>query len=163
MLRRIDRIAQHVVCAVEPQLESYPCAKAATAVEPLEAERAIPPFVTEAPSLPLSPDVRSLTDAEINQFHADGYVLGLPLFAEGAVPRLQAKALEMFAQLEDTVPGARVDSVNMWQKANRFCYELSRTPAILDYVQGILGPDFFQWGCHFFKKDPQDGSVIPWQ
>ena len=101
-------------------------------------------FVTEAPSLPLSPNVRSLTDAEINQFHADGYVLGLPLFAESAVPRLQAKALEMFAQLEDTVPGARVDSVNMWQKANRFCYELSRTPAILDYVQGILGPDFFQ-------------------
>ena len=56
MLRRIDRIAQHVVCAVEPQLESYPCAKAATAVEPLEAERAIPPFVTEAPSPDVSAD-----------------------------------------------------------------------------------------------------------
>ena len=58
-----------------------------------------------------------------------------------------------------------------WQTHNFGCdvellaaeWNRSRTPAILDYVQGILGPDFFQWGCHFFKKDPQDGSVIPWQ
>eukprot|EP01043_Picozoa_sp_COSAG02_P058315 COSAG02_NODE_7237_length_3101_cov_3.440373_2_plen_275_part_00 len=32
----------------------------------------------------------------------------------------------------------------MWQKANRFCYELSRHPAILDYVEDIIGPNFFQ-------------------
>ena len=29
-------------------------------------------------------------------------------------------------------------------------------------MESIIGPDFFQWGCHMFKKEPQDGSVVPW-
>ena len=39
---------------------------------------------------------------------------------------------------------------------------LCRTPAILDYVEDIAGPDFYQWGGQFFVKYPGDGSIVPW-
>ena len=35
-------------------------------------------------------------------------------------------------------------------------YNLCRTPAILDYVEDLLGPNFFQWGGQFFLKEPKD-------
>jgi ectoine hydroxylase-related dioxygenase (phytanoyl-CoA dioxygenase family) len=50
----------------------------------------------------------------------------------------------------------------MWHKASRRYYDLCRTPAILDYVEDLIGPDFYQWGGQFFAKFPGDGSVVPW-
>lgn len=84
---------------------------AAAATTPLVAEDAIPEAITEAQRLPLSDDARRLTSAEIAQFREDGYVTGLPLFADAAVPHLQAKALEMFEQLAHEAPDIRVDKV----------------------------------------------------
>ena len=48
--------------------------------------------------------------------------------------------------------------VNHWHKANRYVYNLCRTPTILDYVEDLLGPNFFQWGAHCFAKFPHDGN-----
>ena len=153
----LRRVAQHLGGAQACDTSG------AAAPAALTAEEAIPRFVTEAQQLPIASDVRKgLSADEVAQFRRDGYVAPLPLFAEGAVSRLQAKALEMFQALESVAPGSRVDRVNMWQKANLFCYELSRTPAILDYVESLTGPNFFQWGCHMFVKEPHDGSVVPW-
>jgi len=50
----------------------------------------------------------------------------------------------------------------MWHKASLSFFNLCRTPAILDYVEDLLGPNFFQWGGQFFLKEPRDGSVVPW-
>ena len=50
----------------------------------------------------------------------------------------------------------------MWHKANRWYYKLCRTPAILDYVEDLLGLNFYQWGGQFFVKYPGDGSIVPW-
>jgi hypothetical protein len=37
-----------------------------------------------------------------------------------------------------------------------------RTPAILDLVEQILGPDIICWGAHVFCKPARTGLVIPW-
>ena len=58
--------------------------------------------------------------------------------------------------------GANISRVNNWHKANRWVYDLCRTPTILDYVQDLLGPNFFQWGGHFFCKFPRDGKAVPY-
>jgi ectoine hydroxylase-related dioxygenase (phytanoyl-CoA dioxygenase family) len=50
----------------------------------------------------------------------------------------------------------------MWHKASIKFNELCRNSTILDYVEDLLGPNFYQWGGQFFTKYPNDGSVVPW-
>lgn len=110
-------------------------------------------------NLSISNSVRRLTPEERAQFREWGYVKNLPLFDEAAVPTLQRRFHELAALLP---PDVDINRVNMWQLANRWVYDFDRTPAILDYVEDLLGPDFFQWGCQFFVKYPGDGSIVPW-
>ena len=58
--------------------------------------------------------------------------------------------------------GIEIARVNCWHKANLWAYDLCCTPAILDYVEDVIGPDFFLWGAQFFCKFPGDGTVVPW-
>ncbi len=109
--------------------------------------------------LPIDPRARRLTVAEQAQFEASGYVKNLPVFDAGAVPVLQAKFHELAALQPADVD---INKTNNWHKANRWYHDLCRTPAILDYVEDLLGGDFFQWGGQFFVKYPGDGSVVPW-
>lgn len=109
--------------------------------------------------LPISTDARRLTKKEKNQFSEIGYVKNLPVFTAEAVETLQAKLKEILDLLP---PELDVSRLNNWHKANRWVYDLCRTPAILDYVEGLAGPNFFHWGSHFFCKFPHDDSEVPW-
>ena len=40
--------------------------------------------------------------------------------------------------------------------------EIARTPAILDAVGTILGPDLLVWSVELFIKEPGDGKVVSW-
>lgn len=106
-----------------------------------------------------SSDARRLTALEQQQFKNDGYVKNLPVFSAEGVADLQL----LFGELSDRMPDdIDLSSVNMWHKASRKFYDLCRTPAILDYVEDLIGPNFYQWGGQFFAKFPKDGSVVPW-
>tara|TARA_B100000676_G_scaffold309223_1_gene372184 strand:- start:609 stop:1469 length:861 start_codon:yes stop_codon:yes gene_type:complete len=110
-------------------------------------------------SLPLDPATRRLSDAEKAQYKRDGFVVGLPVFAAQAIPSLQAA----FDDLSGRLPGdVDINRINNWHKASRWFHDLCRTPAILDYVEDLIGPDFYQWGGQFFVKYPGDGSAVPW-
>ncbi len=106
-----------------------------------------------------SPDARGLRTHEKAQFQRDGYVKNLPVFSPGGVRDLQVLFDEVAGRLPDEID---INKVNNWHKASRRVFDLCRTPAILDYVEDIIGPDFVQWGCQFFVKYPKDGSVVPW-
>jgi ectoine hydroxylase-related dioxygenase (phytanoyl-CoA dioxygenase family) len=108
---------------------------------------------------PQSTKARRLTAAEQQQYARDGYVKNLPVFAPAGVAELQALFSDLAARLPEDVD---INLVNMWHKASRQFHDLCRTPAILDYVEDLLGPDFYQWGGQFFVKYPGDGSVVPW-
>ena len=110
-------------------------------------------------NLPISAGVRRLSSDKIKQFNELGYLQGLPVFDATAVPQLQKRMHELEALMPVDVP---ISSVNMWHKANRWIYDLARTPAILDYVEELIGPDFFQWGGGFFVKYPGEGNLVPW-
>jgi ectoine hydroxylase-related dioxygenase (phytanoyl-CoA dioxygenase family) len=109
--------------------------------------------------LGIDPRARRLTSAEKAHYAERGYVKNLPVFAPEAVATLQARFRAFAARLE---PGVDINRVNMWHKASAWFHALCRTPAILDYVEDILGPDFYQWGGQFFVKYPGDGSIVPW-
>lgn len=109
--------------------------------------------------LPISRGARRLTEAEKKQFEEWGYIKNLPVFDETALPVLQQGFQEMVALLP---PNLHMSRINNWHKANRWVYDLCRTPAILDYVEDLLGANFFQWGAHCFAKFPGDGTEVPW-
>ena len=110
-------------------------------------------------NLPISTAARRLTPSELDDFDKSGYLQGLPVFAAAAVPQLQKRLHQLEAQMPADVP---ISGVNMWHKANRWLYDLARTPTILDYVEDLIGPDFFQWGGGFFVKYPGEGNFVPW-
>lgn len=112
-----------------------------------------------ADELPISPRARRLTAAEKRQFEEWGYIKNLPVFDDAAVPALQARFEELAARLPD---GVDINQTNMWQKASPWFHAFCRTPAILDYVEDLIGPDFYQWSGQFFVKYPGDGTVVPW-
>ena len=103
--------------------------------------------------------VRRLSNREKKQFSRNGYIKNLPVFAPDGVARLQ----KMFDDWSGRVPeDIDINRVNMWHKASRTFSELCHTPAILDYVEDVIGPNFYQWGGQFFVKYPNDGSEVPW-
>ena len=110
-------------------------------------------------NLPINAAARRLTLAEIDDFDESGYLQGLPVFDEAAVPHLQKRLHELEKQMPADVP---ISVVNMWHKANRWLYDLARIPTILDYVEDLIGPDFFQWGGGFIVKYPGEGNFVPW-
>lgn len=57
------------------------------------------------------------------------------------------------AGCEDNGEGVKGDS--------RF-FDLACTPAILDMVEQVIGPDIVLWGCHVFCKPQGDGLLTPW-
>ena len=116
-------------------------------------------MTTDMTAFEISPSARRLTQAEKDQYQRDGYVKNLPVFSAAGVQALQDFFQEMAQRLPD---GTDINRVNMWHKASKQVHDLCRTPAILDYVEDLIGPDINQWGCQFFVKYPGDGSVVPW-
>jgi len=109
-------------------------------------------------ALTASPDARRLTSAEIDQFHRDGYIKNLPVFAPDAVQTLQKNFAAMAALLP---PDINVSLVNNWHKAHTFSWALIHNQTIADYVEDLIGPNIMVWGNQFFVKYPNDGSIVP--
>ena len=103
--------------------------------------------------------VRRLTGAEKAQFDRDGYIKNLPVFAPEGVAELQKMFDEWSGRLPKEID---INRVNMWHKASRSFSRLCHTSAILDYIEDVVGPNFYQWGGQFFVKYPHDGSEVPW-
>jgi non-heme Fe2+,alpha-ketoglutarate-dependent halogenase len=83
----------------------------------------------------------------------------LPVFSSEAATTLRSQFDELVARLPG---GIDINRVNNWHKASRWFHDLCRTPVILDYVEDLIGPNFYQWGGQFFVKYPHDGSQVPW-
>jgi len=90
---------------------------------------------------------RRLSDEEKEQYKKEGYVTGLPVFSENAVKDLHKWYDELSSKLP---PNIDINKTNMWHKASKKFYDLCRTPAILDYVEDLLGANFVQVGWAIF-------------
>ncbi|MDP7743012.1 MAG: phytanoyl-CoA dioxygenase family protein [Lentisphaeria bacterium] len=109
--------------------------------------------------LNLAQDIRRVTVAEQQQYVDWGCVTNLPLFDAVVVEHLQQRFREFFDLLPD---GVDITRLNQWHKANRWVYELSQSLAILDYVEGLIGPDFFLMASSFFCKYPGNRTGLSW-
>ncbi len=94
-----------------------------------------------------------------NEFRDQGFLSGLPVLTTAEVDQAQATYDRLRGLLP---PGESPLAIDWWHQVDRELYELCTQPTILDYVEQILGPDFYLWGSQFFAKEPGRGEMVPW-
>jgi non-heme Fe2+,alpha-ketoglutarate-dependent halogenase len=102
---------------------------------------------------------KRLSDKQIKQFREDGYITGLPVFDVSEIEDLNAGLAELCKLLR---PGESTKEIREWHEASRWLYDLCTDARILDYVEDILGPDFFLWGSNYFIKEPHSPETVAW-
>jgi non-haem Fe2+, alpha-ketoglutarate-dependent halogenase len=96
---------------------------------------------------------------DLERYRSQGFLTGLPVFAEHETPAL----LDLYWRLRVLLPpGMSTQQMDWWHGQDRELWAICTHPRILDYVEAILGPDFYLWGTQFFSKDPGDGKTTPW-
>ena len=93
-------------------------------------------------------------------YKRNGYLIGLPpVFDKDGVVRLNAGLNELLKLLH---AGEDAKEIREWHETSRFLYDICMNDTILDYVEDILGPDFYLWGSNFFIKPPHSSSTVGW-
>ena len=92
-----------------------------------------------------------LSDAEIAHYRSEGYVKGVRVLAPAELNELRGKYLEFTATLR--ARGLTHHHVNGWWAVNHYFFSACRTPAILDRVESLIGPDMMLWGGQFGSDD----------
>jgi len=92
-----------------------------------------------------------LTEQQKQDFEEKGYIPALPVFNEAEVVELNENLQHLLKLLK---PGEKHFQINGWHRTSRWLYDVSSDPRILDYVESLLGPNFYLWGVHFFSKAP---------
>ena len=103
---------------------------------------------------------KRLTTAQQASYARNGYIVGLPpVFSQAEVRELNAGLDELMRLLR---PGEDAKEIREWHETSRFLYDICTHPTILDYVEDILGPDFYLWGSNFFIKPARSNSTVGW-
>ncbi|MBJ3774410.1 phytanoyl-CoA dioxygenase family protein [Acuticoccus mangrovi] len=101
----------------------------------------------------------ALDQIAIDSFWRDGYLFPLRVMSRADAAHYR-HALEAYeAQNGGPIAG------NLRHKTHllfTWANEIARTPAILDAVESILGPDILLWASSFFIKEPGTTSYVSW-
>jgi non-heme Fe2+,alpha-ketoglutarate-dependent halogenase len=103
---------------------------------------------------------KRLTEQQRKFYEENGYLVGLPpVFNAGQVKDLNDGLSELMKLLR---PGEDAKDIREWHESSRFLYDICTNSTILDFVEDILGPDFYLWGSNFFVKPPRSSSTVGW-
>ncbi len=103
-----------------------------------------------------------LLPEQITQYWTDGFLFPVP-----ALPA--AKAASYRAELED-IEQNWLDAglplpLNTYKRVNAhvvmpMAYRLATEPAVLDVIEGLLGPDIMIYAAEFFIKEPRTRQIV---
>ncbi|MBS0630453.1 MAG: phytanoyl-CoA dioxygenase family protein [Verrucomicrobia bacterium] len=101
-----------------------------------------------------------LTESQKQAYADQGYLLGLPpIYTRAEMDAINAELPNLLALLK---PGETSGDIREWHHTSTYLYDIVMNPRILDLVEGILGPNFYVWGSHFFIKPPRSAGTVPW-
>ena len=100
----------------------------------------------------------------VSEYRQNGFVSGLPVFSGAEVSDLRQQIEELEAHRSD---GAEGHDLGQFFRVNGHVViptlaKVARTPAILDAVEGILGPDLLAWSVELFIKEPGSTKTVSW-
>jgi non-heme Fe2+,alpha-ketoglutarate-dependent halogenase len=102
----------------------------------------------------------TLSPAEIDAFHRDGYYAPVDVFGVEEARRWRAD-LEAF---ERTLPSGPVSAGDRRKLHVRcpWARDLVGDPRLLDVMESLLGPDILVFTSTFFIKEPQTDAITAW-
>jgi ectoine hydroxylase-related dioxygenase (phytanoyl-CoA dioxygenase family) len=103
----------------------------------------------------------TLTTEQVDQFNTHGYVGGIGVIEGAELDALRAYIDDLVATVVKASDKRNSYSIINYQLVCRAMYELALTPAILDCVADIIGPDIVCWNTHVFSKPPCDPMAVP--
>ncbi len=102
----------------------------------------------------------TLTEEQKQFYKVNGYIIGLqPIYTHVEMELLNKELKELSTFLE---PHEKMLTIREWHVTSKWLYDVCTHPRILDYVEGILGPNFFLWGSQFFTKAPHTQDTVAW-
>ena len=121
--------------------------------------------LTQAREIPGSPVITSdpVSDRR-DRYRRNGYLYPLDLFDATAVSLIRAE----FDRAESDARDRDLkDQFPLLIRANAqyvlpFVHRVATTPALLDAVEEILGPDLMLWSAEFFIKPARSGKIVSW-
>jgi hypothetical protein len=82
-----------------------------------------------------------LTEAQQQFYKENGYLIGLPpVYTPAEVATLNAEYNELLKFLR---PGEDEKEIREWHESSRYLYDICVHPQILDYVEDLLGPNYY--------------------
>lgn len=113
--------------------------------------------------LELAPRARKrLTPEQVAAYNKDGYLTPFTAFSVAGAEANRAYFDSLLAKLQSLDDGRDAYALNCYQARCKGIWDLCTAPAILDYVEDIVGPDIICWASHFFCKLPHDPKAVPW-
>lgn len=114
------------------------------------------------PATPPPPD--ALSPETVAAYRRDGFVAGLPVLDADAVAAIRA---EIEALEASAAAGAGGRGLDQYFRVNGqitipLLARLARTPAILDAVETVLGPNLLVWSVELFIKEPGSEKTVSW-
>lgn len=113
------------------------------------------------------PDAIKLENGKLSQADKDfywdnGYLFPMPVLSEEKARHYRNTLEDMESEwLDNGLPLP----LNTYKRVNAHCVmpfaaEIAREPAVLDVVEGVLGPDILVWGVEFFIKEPNTTHIV---
>jgi ectoine hydroxylase-related dioxygenase (phytanoyl-CoA dioxygenase family) len=105
---------------------------------------------------------QSLSTQQVTDYRANGYVAPLDALDAAAVAHYRGELERTEAHL-----GGSLMAIDRKYRGNlhmmcRWMDELARTPAILDAVESLIGPDILLYTSRFFIKEPKSEGIAAW-
>lgn len=103
-----------------------------------------------------------LSQDQIDSYWRDGFLFPLPALS----PELARDARGQLEQIEDGYRTADLPHpINTYKRVNAhvvmpIAAQVARDPAILDVIEGILGPDILVYSTEFFIKEPNTSHIV---
>ena len=103
-----------------------------------------------------------LAQADIDRYWEDGFLHPIQVLDQAEATRAR-ETLE--AMERDWLDNGLALPLNTYKRVNAqvvmpFVADIARHPAILDVVEGILGPDILVYAAEFFVKEPRTPHVV---
>ncbi len=106
----------------------------------------------------------SLEPHQINRYREQGFLLPLELLD---AQQLNNALNQLDSAERNFTPTELAQNVSQLLRINAhvlfpFVYEIARLPAMLDKVEGILGPNILIYSAELFIKEPHTEKIVSW-
>jgi len=106
----------------------------------------------------------SLTDDQVAQYWRDGFLFPLRVMSEEKAIGLRKTMEDVEARYAGKGPA---HDVSQYLRTSPhivmpFASDMALDAAVLDAVEGILGPDLMIWGADFFIKEADTTKIVSW-